>query len=80
MNLEYAEDEKRITLRVADDGIGFSVGRVESQDRADRPHLGLLGMRERMQLIGGQLRIESEPGKGTLIAASIPWGDSPGEE
>jgi signal transduction histidine kinase len=36
-------------------------------------------MQERVQLIGGQLRIDTEPGKGTLILASVPLGSPPVE-
>jgi PAS domain S-box-containing protein len=71
VRLDYAEKENRITLQVSDNGIGFSMDRVKQGNTEERPHLGLLGMQERMQLIGGQLRIESDPGKGTLISASV---------
>jgi signal transduction histidine kinase len=37
--------------------------------------MGLGGMRERLDFVGGQLEIYSEPGKGTKIIASIPSGD-----
>jgi signal transduction histidine kinase len=35
--------------------------------------LGLLGMRERVEMVGGSLRVESAPGKGTTIRAEIPF-------
>jgi signal transduction histidine kinase len=37
--------------------------------------LGLLGMRERLEMIGGHLDIESVPGKGTTVIAQIPLGN-----
>jgi signal transduction histidine kinase len=37
-------------------------------------HLGLLGMRERLEMIGGKFVVESAPGKGTTILAQIPLG------
>jgi signal transduction histidine kinase len=55
---------------VDDNGSGFDV----SQARADRK-LGLFGMEERAALIGGSLRIESEPGEGTTILVHIPLSD-----
>jgi signal transduction histidine kinase len=51
---------------VEDDGQGFSPGEV----RVDA--LGLVGMRERLALLGGTLSVESEPGAGTAVVADIP--------
>jgi signal transduction histidine kinase len=51
---------------VEDDGNGFVAGAV-------REHaLGLVGMRERAQLLGGLLDVESAPGAGTTIVAELP--------
>jgi len=36
--------------------------------------LGLLGMRERLEMVGGRFDVESAPGKGTTITAQIPFG------
>jgi signal transduction histidine kinase len=53
------------TLVIEDDGVGFS---------PDTPAdgLGLLGMRERVNLLGGRLTVESRPGAGTSIVAEVP--------
>ncbi len=59
-----------ICLEIADDGISFDVARVLNVRRF-RP-LGLLGMRERVEMVGGVLEVISEPGCGTLIRARIP--------
>ena len=69
--IELAQDDGALELVVRDDGEGFEVARKLEQARA-RGHLGLLGMRERVQILGGQLQIESQPGCGTRIRASIP--------
>jgi signal transduction histidine kinase len=61
----------RITLEVEDDGVGFDVG-AGSRPRDTGQGLGLLGMRERLALLGGELDIESEPGHGTRVIASLP--------
>jgi len=53
---------------VEDDGEGFDTGDV--RDDA----LGLLGMRERLALVGGTLEVESAPGAGTTIVAQVPVG------
>lgn len=62
------------TLLVEDAGCGFDVGHVEQG--GDRNALGLLGMRERVALIGGELRIESEPGHGTQIQIKVPIAET----
>ncbi len=56
-----------VTLNVRDNGRGFSL------DDPRRPNaFGLMGLRERVYLLGGEVRIESEPGRGTSIAVQIP--------
>jgi signal transduction histidine kinase len=37
--------------------------------------LGLLGMRERVEMVGGSFSVESAPGKGTTIRSQIPFGN-----
>ena|GEM_PF-1075980 len=54
---------------VSDDGHGFDVDEVT---RSGRGGLGLFGMRERLALVGGSLRIESADGRGTQITARVP--------
>ena len=56
-----------IQLTVADDGIGFSTDEV-----AGKRSLGLLGMQERAKLVGGELTVESEPGRGTVVLFRMP--------
>jgi len=60
-------------LVVSDDGRGFSVAEVVSQGARER-RLGLLGMQERVHLLGGTLRVASTPGAGTCIVARVPLG------
>jgi signal transduction histidine kinase len=55
-----------VSILVEDDGIGFEPGR----ERADG--LGLLGMRERVGLLGGRVAVESRPGSGTTFVAEVP--------
>jgi signal transduction histidine kinase len=57
----------RVTAIIEDDGTGFDVAEAEQRGR-----LGLLGMRERTQMLGGKLTIESAVGKGTTIFVDIP--------
>lgn len=55
-----------VDVAVADDGVGFDPGRVEEG------HFGLVGIRERVELAGGQLTVERGPGGGTRIHARLP--------
>jgi len=57
----------RLTLMVEDDGVGFDV-----EEALQRGRLGLVGMRERVDALGGSLKIESAPGAGTTVLAQIP--------
>lgn len=66
--------EKRdglIGLEVRDDGQSFQVDRVLLSKRFKR--LGLLSMRERIEMFGGTLDVESIPGKGTTVSATMPF-------
>ena len=67
--LEKIADTAR--LRIKDDGQSFPVERTLRARNNKR--LGLLGMRERVEMIAGRLRIESIPGRGTTIEAQIPF-------
>ena len=61
---------KALRVIIEDDGKGFDPELVLA--RGDARWLGLKGMRERAALIGGDLHIESAPGKGTTIFLTIP--------
>jgi signal transduction histidine kinase len=63
--------DDQISVEVEDDGAGFDVSRM-TQPRASGEGLGLLGMRERVALLGGRLDIESEPDRGTRVVAVLP--------
>jgi signal transduction histidine kinase len=56
-----------LQLCVQDDGVGF-----DPTSQRDRPSLGLASMRERIYLLGGELEIESVPGRGTMVLAWVP--------
>jgi signal transduction histidine kinase len=71
----------RLTLEIADDGDG--IAESETAGAGTRRGGGLVGMRERVQQLGGSLTIDSAPGQGTTVLASIPcpltadWGAAP---
>ncbi|MFA5787757.1 MAG: ATP-binding protein, partial [Actinomycetota bacterium] len=64
--------ERTAKVEVEDDGVGFDVPEAMSRARTGQT-AGLVGMRERAELLGGSLRIESRPGEGTKVAAEIPF-------
>lgn len=63
---------KNICMQIKDDGQAFDVERMWHVKK--RLHLGLLGMRERVEMVGGTFMVESAPGRGTTILAQIPFG------
>jgi PAS domain S-box-containing protein len=67
--LRIATEDDRVLLSVTDDGVGFE------PDKVPRLHFGLIGMRQRVDLVGGELRVESKAGGGTHIEAAVPAGD-----
>ena len=69
LTLSYMED--LVTLDVRDDGVGFELG-ARRADGAGDGGFGLAGMRQRVQRLAGRLDIESEPGGGTAISATVP--------
>ena len=72
MTLDFAVGEVR--LEVHDNGVGFTPP-AATANFATSGQLGLLGMQERAQLLGGRLKINSSPGKGTRISVSIAAGE-----
>lgn len=69
--IELSQSDGAAELLVRDDGVGFDV--PETLDwAANRGHLGLLGMNERVQILGGRLEVDSKPGLGTRIRLSLP--------
>ena len=67
-----------VQLRIEDDGRGFDPGHA-SRDAVELQRLGLLGIRERAELLGGEIQVESAPEKGTRLQVSIPLGGTGGE-
>lgn len=67
ISVSFATDITRLYIFVQDDGQGF-------QDyRMNNPGYGVYSMQERIELLGGNLKIESEAGKGTRVTISIPF-------
>jgi signal transduction histidine kinase len=67
VEVEVRREDHRVIFSVRDDGAGFDPRFVRG--------LGLLGMEERVRRLGGQLEIDSQPGRGTRITAELPLAD-----
>ncbi|TCC11795.1 sensor histidine kinase [Kribbella soli] len=61
--------EKQVALDVRDDGAGFDPDRITSSESGG---FGLVAMRQRVEALNGTLEVESEPGFGTAISATVP--------
>jgi signal transduction histidine kinase len=78
VRIRLAKHSGRAVLEVSDDGTGFD---TEAQQLASAPDsglfpptgLGLAGMRERAELLGGTLDITSAPGRGTTVRLAVPF-------
>jgi signal transduction histidine kinase len=59
------------SVRITDDGAGFDVAPASRQAALDG-HLGLMGMQERVEQVGGTLNIRSRKGTGTMVECRVP--------
>lgn|GEM_PF-1358672 len=69
--VKIVESHPHIIVRVEDNGVGFDVSSGLAA-AVEEKRMGLGGMRERIKLLGGNLRVLSSPGQGTRIVAEIP--------
>lgn len=74
--IQIAPREGQLEIEIEDDGRGFAPEESAVPDSSGRG-LGLLGMRERIELLGGRLQVDSSPGNGTRVLARVPL--PPGE-
>jgi signal transduction histidine kinase len=65
------QEDELFVARVQDDGVGFDIQAVNS-NYSSRGSLGMVNMRERAERIDGSLKVESAPGKGTMITLVVP--------
>lgn len=71
VNVDIQRVNNTICMEIKDNGQGFELNRVMKVGRNKR--LGLIGLRERLEIIGGKFDIKSTPGKGTTITVQIPF-------
>jgi len=66
---------KELKLYVIDDGIGFNEEKLMVKNDDITSGFGLVSMRERVELLNGEMNISSEPGKGTRLNIMIPFAE-----
>ncbi len=64
-----------VTLEVADDGCGFDLGPSHPNDQGGKG-LGLRGIQERVEILGGEFCLHTAPGHGTLVVVTVPVSSS----
>jgi signal transduction histidine kinase len=74
VRLLIRQTAKETVVTIADNGCGFAVQEVAVVAGACR--LGLLGMKERVEMVGGEFSVKSEPGKGTVVRVTVPLSNS----
>ncbi|GIO67797.1 sensor histidine kinase [Paenibacillus cookii] len=75
VHVRLCEEQGQLLLTVRDDGVGFDLNAGEAKGTG----LGLYGMRERAELVGGQFMLLSAPGGGTTVQLRIPISSFEGE-
>jgi signal transduction histidine kinase len=71
--VRLSQQDSWVTLEVADQGRGFEPPPLEGPGATERAeHIGLRGMRDRVHLVGGRLRVFSSPGAGTRVIVQVP--------
>lgn len=70
VTVSITQSNRALILQIWDNGCGFDTRKAPSPG-----HYGLLGMRERIHLIGGQFSLESTPGQGTCLQAQLPLAE-----
>lgn len=75
VKIEFTLAGDTLRMAIADNGRAFSVPeKIGGHKRSGR--LGLLGMQERLRLVGGNLAVDSTPGRGTCVQAELPLGQA----
>ena len=77
VTVTLAYDADRVVLTVVDDGCGFDPASV-CPPTSGGEHFGLVTMQERAERAGGRLTVDSRPGGGTRVEASLPLGEGEG--
>lgn len=72
VDIRLVEDKGALLLEVHDDGCGFTESQVDCDPATPHSTLGLLGVRERVDALGGNIEIETSQGHGTRVRVTLP--------
>ena len=72
VEISFVKRDSRIYASIQDNGKGFDLDKVLHPGTPERG-LGIIGIQERISLLGGQMEIQSRPGFGTLISIEVPY-------
>lgn len=76
--VRYLVSGRQLMLEVRDDGMGFDLNLIQRQGA--RRQLGLAGLQERLEILGGEFEIHSAPGRGTVLRVALPMPSLSGDE
>jgi signal transduction histidine kinase len=68
VDVVISKRSRHVAATIEDNGVGFMPTSPTYED-----HLGLFGMRERVEMLGGRFTIESSPGVGTTVNVEVPY-------
>jgi len=74
VRLHLQRKQSSVVALIQDNGQGFDVAKILDQEGLPTG-TGLLGIRERVTLLGGKFNVRSQPGHGTQLTVAIPWED-----
>ncbi len=69
-HIRVGRDGDDVTIEIGDDGRGFDLTQIDAAD--DRPGLGIVSIRERLRLLGGDVEFDTAPGRGTRVIVRAP--------
>lgn len=72
ITINVYKQEDVILVNISDNGVGFDTTEAEKKAMERGGHLGMINLRERAEMVGGSLRMESASGKGTSITVVVP--------
>ena len=75
ITINVYKQEDVVLVNISDNGVGFDTSEAEKKAMDRGGHLGMINLRERAEMVGGTLRMESASGKGTSITVVVPIKD-----